>query len=277
MQPKLSPRFEEFLREKQYVMNVSPSTLRWYGQALRWFPSEHPTQPEVQEMVIRMRLKGLKDTAVNSYMTCFNAYLHWDSATDRPCGAGCTHPRLKKLKTAQVVMPTFTDEQVRMLIRWKPQNKYDRRVHTLMLFMLDTGCRISEALTATVRYIDFDNLLVTLDGKGRKQRIVPFSVDLRRALYRHVKETELGPYDRVFGTSRGTLWDRHNVIDWVKRTCRKLGFEPPARTLHAFRHTFALNYLRRGGSTFHLQKSLGHSTLDMTRRYANLTTEDLQA
>ncbi len=93
-----------------------------------------------------------------------------------------------------------------------------------MLFLLDTGCRISEALALSVNNIDFDNLLVTLDGKGRKQRIVPFSVDLRRALYRRIKGTDLGPYDRA-------LWDRHNVIDWVKRTCRDLGFEPPARTL----------------------------------------------
>lgn len=277
MQSKLSPRFEQFIREKQYVTNVSPCTLRWYRQALRWFPSEHPSQPELQEMVIRMREKGLKETAVNSYITCFNSYLHWDSGTERPCGAGCTHPHLKKLKAPQNVMPTFTETQVKLLVKWRPQGKYDRRFHTLMLFLLDTGCRISEALTLCVNNIDFDNLLVTLDGKGRKQRIVPFSVDLRRALYRHIKENELGPYDRVFGTSRGTLWDRHNVIDWVKRTCRELGFEPPARTLHAFRHTFAVNYLRRGGGTFHLQKSLGHSTLDMTRRYANLTTDDLTA
>jgi integrase/recombinase XerD len=61
----------------------------------------------------------------------------------------------------------------------------------------------------------------------------------------------------------------------VKRVCKRLGFTAPARTLYAFRHTFAVNHLRRGGSVFHLQKCLGHSTLEMTRRYAKLMTEDL--
>ncbi|MGB7603820.1 MAG: tyrosine-type recombinase/integrase, partial [Candidatus Sulfotelmatobacter sp.] len=56
-----------------------------------------------------------------------------------------------------------------------------------------------------------------------------------------------------------------------------LGIVAPERLLHAFRHSFAVNYLRKGGSVFHLQKVLGHSSLDMTRRYANLMTEDLSA
>jgi len=57
-----------------------------------------------------------------------------------------------------------------------------------VLFLFDTGCRITEALTLRVSEIDFNNLLVTLDGKGRKQRVVPFSFELRKALFRYVTE-----------------------------------------------------------------------------------------
>jgi integrase/recombinase XerD len=73
------------------------------------------------------------------------------------------------------------------------------------------------------------------------------------------------------------LLSRRNVLRDVKVLCDRLGFDAPARTVHAFRHTFAVSYLRRGGSVFLLQKSLGHSSLEMTRRYANMTTDDLQA
>ena len=125
--------------------------------------------------------------------------------------------------------------------------------------------------------IDFDNLLVTLDGKGRKQRVVPFSFELRKALFRFIRDYPRKPDALLFASRNETMLGRRVMLRDVKRLCKRLGFDPPARTLHAFRHTFALNYIRRGGSVFHLQKCLGHSTLDMTRRYANLMTEDLQA
>jgi integrase/recombinase XerD len=146
-----------------------------------------------------------------------------------------------------------------------------------VLFLLDTGCRISEALNLRVRDIDFENMLVTLDGKGRKQRVVPFSFELRKALFRYVTDCKRKLDSLLFANRTETKLGRRNVLRDVKLLCQRLGFDPPARTLHAFRHTFAVNYLRRGGSVFHLQKVLGHSTLEMTRRYANLMTEDLQA
>jgi integrase/recombinase XerD len=272
-------RFTEFIRERQYLHNVSAATVSWYTHAFKWLPSESPTQDDLKDAVLRMREAGLKETGCNAVIRAVNSYLHWNSGAERTCGPGCGHPRLAQLKEPQNVLPTLTEAQVRLLVSWKPKSKhfYERRLHLLSLLLLDTGCRITEALTLRVSDVDLKNMLITFDGKGRKQRIVPFSFALRRALHRYIADFGRKPDSLLFATQQETPVRRITALRGVKLLCEQLGFTPPARTLHAFRHTFAVNYLRRGGSVFHLQKVLGHSTLEMTRRYANLVTADLQA
>jgi integrase/recombinase XerD len=276
----MEPRFEQFIRERQYLANVTPSTIEWYRNGLKWLATATPSQDDLKDAVIRMRAKGLKPTGCNSVIQALNSYAHWNHAgSDTKCSSGCSHPKLAHLKVPDIVLPTFTEPQVTLLVAWKPRlkNFCQRRLHLLALVLLDTGCRITEALTLRIRDLDLDNMLVTLDGKGRKQRIVPFSFALRKSLHRFITDFGLKAESLLFASRNKTGLGRRVVLRDIKLLCRKLGFEPPVRTLHAFRHSFALNYLRRGGSVFHLQKALGHSTLEMTRRYANLMTADLQA
>jgi integrase/recombinase XerD len=272
-------RFALFIRERRYLHNVSDATVSWYTHALNWLPSSAPSQVELKEVVLRMREKGLKETGCNAAIRAINSYLHWNSGVERKCGAGCSHPRIQPLKEPQTVLPTFTEAQVKQLVGWKPRpkNYYERRLHLLVLLLFDLGCRISEGLSLRISDINFDDLLITLSGKGRKQRIVPFSVVLRKALHRFIADFELKADSFLFATRDGVRMGRMVALREVKALCERLGFEAPCRTLHSFRHLFAINYLRRGGSLFHLQKTLGHSSLEMTRRYANLVTTDLQA
>lgn len=268
--------FSQFIRERQYLTNVSPATLAWYTTSLKWLPSESPTQDDLKNTVLRMRERGLKATGCNCVIRAVNSYLHWSASTEKKCGPGCAHLRIPQLKEPQFLPPTFTTAQVTLLVNWKPKGFYQRRLHLLVLFLLDSGCRITEALTLRVPDLDLDNLLVTLDGKGRKQRVVPFSLELRKVLFRYV--TEHCKADALLlATENGTQLGRRDALRDVKRLCRRLGFSPPPRTLHSFRHTFGLNYIRRGGNVFALQRILGHSSLEMTRRYVSLNTEDLQA
>lgn len=266
--------FKSFLREKQYLENVSTNTLRWYRHALNWLPSEQPEESELKEMVIRMREAGLKETGCNAAIRAINSYLHWNSKAPRKCGAGCTHPRIASLKEPEMVLPTFTSQQIKLLIGFRPKTAFECRLHLLVLLLMDSGCRISEALGIRASDIDLDNLLITLNGKGRKQRKIPISFELRKALFKYLDGCEGVP---LFLTASGKPWGRVGALRSVKLHCQKLGFEPPPRTLHAMRHTWALNAVRRGYSLCHVQKQLGHSSLEMSRRYVNLSIEDLQA
>jgi integrase/recombinase XerD len=141
------------------------------------------------------------------------------------------------------------------------------------MVLFDTGCRISEALDIHSPDIDLDNLLITLHGKGSKERKVPMSFELRKALFRYMGDKP----GRLFVASTGRTWGRMGALRSVKLHCQKLGFTAPPRTLHSCRHTFAANYVRKGGSVFHLQRMLGHTSLEMSRRYVALNTQDLQA
>ena len=55
----LLPKFQQFIRERQYLHNVSPATVSWHTHNLKWLPSESPTEDELKEVVVRMREKGL--------------------------------------------------------------------------------------------------------------------------------------------------------------------------------------------------------------------------
>jgi integrase/recombinase XerD len=181
------------------------------------------------------------------------------------------------LKKPPLVLPTFTSAQVRLLVNFKPQGFYERRLHLMILCLFDVGARISEVLGLGVEDCDMDNLPVTLDGKGAKQRKVPFSFELRKVLVKYIDDFERQPHMLVLSTRRGYKLDRHIMLRDVKRLCEPLGFEAPARTLHAMRHTMASNFIKKNGSVAMLQRLLGHSDIQTTTVYVHLNTSDLTA
>lgn len=123
------------------------------------------------------------------------------------------------------------------------------RVHALACSLLDTGCRIRELLDARVKDFDFDDLLVTVIGKGDKQRRVPFSVDLRRILFRYVENRiRFGvPASEplMFPAHSGGGWDQQNALGSLYLFEDRIGVQRFG--FHRLRHAFATEYLRRGG------------------------------
>jgi integrase/recombinase XerD len=129
-------RFEEFLKEKQYLLNVSPRTLEWYSQALHWLPTDNPNERELKNIVVNMRESGLKARSINSYRTAINSYLHWITATDKACSPQCPHPRIPKMKTEQKILPVYSGKDISVFVHWKPKHRCERRLQVIMLMLV---------------------------------------------------------------------------------------------------------------------------------------------
>ena len=261
------PLFARFLKERTYLKNVSPRTIEWHQQSLKWLGAECPTEDNLRDLVVRMREAGLKPISVNCRIRSVNAYLRW---ADSPL-------RVPKLKEEFYVPCVYSRAQIQSILRWKPRGFCQRRLHALVLTLLDNGVRLDEALSLCVRDCNMDDLLLTVTGKGRKQRVIPFSMELRRTLAKFILAFCPLAHQLIFATKQGRKLSQRNFLRDIKALCKRLGFDAPKRSCHATRHTFAMEYFRRGGSLFHLQKVLGHTGLEMVGRYANLMTEDLSA
>jgi integrase/recombinase XerD len=230
--------YEQFIKERIYLHNVSPRTVQWYRESFKWLGTVPLTQDGLKELVIKMRKAGLKPTSCNNRIRAINAFLKWSGS----------ELAITRVKEEQAVLPTLSAAQITALVYWKPRKATERRLHALVCTLIDTGLRISEATTLTLDRVDWDNLLLTVKGKGAKERVVPFSYELRRILWKYCQSL---PHrdGLVFATLAGTPLGRRDVLRDFKLLCRRLGFEAPRRSLHAIRHSFASNYIRRGGIT----------------------------
>jgi integrase/recombinase XerD len=267
-------RFDEFVNSRRYLKNVTPKTIAWYHDSFAALTRSHPDTPPTREslraLVVNLRQGGLSAISCNTYCRAINAYLRWLHQE----GYATEVLRIPPLKTESKVLPTFTPAQVKAMITFKPRSFGQQRIWTMVCLLLDTGLRIEEALSLSKDRVDLDNSIVRVFGKGQKQRVVPISFELRRVLFRWMQKHE---FTLIFPTREGAHQTQRNVLRDFKALGKRLGITGVRISFHTLRHTFALNYIRNGGDVFRLQRILGHSTLEMTRRYVNLQTEDLSA
>lgn len=275
---EISKLYDLFTKERRYLKNVSVHTLDWYKYSFQAF---HPYVAGVSEpRELRAALKSAvmafveakrKPITINGYTRAFNALLRWAFEE----GHLPELIRLDYLKEDQRLIETLTETHVSRLLTWKPRTFAEHRLQVLVYLLLDTGLRISEALSIRKDDLDLDNMLVTVRGKGGKYRTIPFSFEMRKALFRW---TQRHSFPLVFPTIQGCTVNQRNLLRDFRWLQNQVGITGVRFSPHTFRHTFAVAYLRRGGNVFYLQKMLGHSTLEMTNRYVrSLGTADLSA
>lgn len=161
---------------------------------------------------------------------------------------------------------------------WTPE-----RNRALTLVMLDAGLRVSEATALKLDHVDLASRRLTVrNGKGAKDRRVPITSRLARALERWLERRTEGlsepdsPY--LFPTRTGGSVHANDVRRFIKREAKKAGIAEAERVSpHTLRHTFATDVLNHTGNLETVRKLLGHEHISSTQIYLHLADADVEA
>jgi integrase/recombinase XerD len=260
---------EQFITERTYLKGVSPATIQWYRSSFKAFDGALDSKQSIIIRIAELR-KTNSPGSINTYLRCVNAYFRWlHEEQEVPL------VKIPRLKEEHRVLTTLTPDQVQRLLAFKPKGTNLVRAHTLAMLLLDTGMRFGEVLGLRWESVDLENLLITVAGKGGKQRVVPMSLEARKILFRW-RQKNNSPL--LFPTRSGVQATQRNVGRDFRLLGERVGITGLRFSPHTFRHTFAVSYLRAGGNVLYLQRILGHSSLEMTNHYTkSLGTADLQA
>lgn len=149
------------------------------------------------------------------------------------------------------------------------------RNRAIILLLLDTGIRASELCGAVISDINLRNRNLRVFGKGAIERTIPFSATTGQAIWRYLSTREgYTLADPLFVNSMGRSLDRTQLFHLLDTIADRAQVQDC--NVHKFRHTFAINYLRNGGNPYSLQVMLGHSAMDMVKRYLKIADADLE-
>lgn len=280
--------FEEFAdrwMEQKIKTQYTFSTQKYYEQVLRlhllpWFTGYKLRDLKIEtgnRFVIHLKAQGKAPEGVNRILSVLRAMMNdavkWQCIAQNPLSA---IPTLKNT----IKFDTFlTEQEIAQFLR---ANFHDP-LYPLYVTALNTGMRRGELGGLQWDRVDFANGQIAITRirdrwglrdttKNGKKRIVPINQEVRRVLF-PLWQKQLGPY--VFSNEDGTPIDIHHVRRDFLKAQKRAGFQTMIR-FHDLRHTFASQFMMKGGNIYDLQKILGHYSLEMTQRYAHLSEDHLK-
>lgn len=283
--PSITEAFEEFYQAKE-AHNLSPATLRNYKLSFRLFmefneftdetTTEEITTSHIYHWINSQKLDGVKHTSINHYLRDIRTFLYWcmDGAREYT-----KQFKIEMIKGQEEQIKLFSDEDIEALLE-KPRFKdsfVDFRTWVIVNWVLATGNRASTICEVKIGDLDFKNKEITLrHTKNKKAQTVPMSSALESVLKEYIRLWRKGVSD--------DYWLFPNIgEDKLTTNALRLSFtkycsdrQVKRHNIHGLRHNFAKYYLQSNGNMFKLQKILGHSSLDMTRKYVKLFTDDIK-
>ncbi len=260
---------------------LSPRTLESYSACAREFDafrkrgSADPTlsavsPAEARAFIVALQARGNSPGGVLVYVRSLKAMFAW--FTREEMLEVDPWQRIVRPKVPNRVVPTLDQVDVEKLLRAAAA-----RDRLLLLLLFDTGLRLSEVVDLRVGDV-LPGGYLSVRGKGSKERVVPLGGIVEQRLRDYVargRRPIVRTVDHLLLRRDGRPMTRAAVYNALKRLRRRARVSARCNP-HTFRHTFAKFYLLNGGDLFSLQRILGHSTLDMVRRYVNLNTAEVK-
>ncbi len=286
------------LREAYGVFNKttgkSPATVRFYDERLEGFEryiGPDATLADVNVHDVRAfiaHLQGRTDRNPNNRYgkqpvgPLSSSYIQGFARTLRAFATwlfedGYTNDNVLKAirppKIQQKVKEVLTDDEVqRILALFNQDEPYGARDFAMLWTLLDCGLRASEICNLKIDDAHLEQGYLKVLGKGNKERLVPIGQRCQEALMkwrdRHRASFVVVDVPNMFLNSNGDAMTVNALKLVLARAGARAGV--PRVHLHLLRHTFATNYLvREVGDPLRLQQILGHTSLEMVRRYVS--------
>ncbi len=185
---------------------------------------------------------------------------------------------IKMPKQQQKLPKYLTEEEVERLLDIPCRKPLDYRNKAMLEVLYATGTRISELTSLKLNQIDFNEGIIRIMGKGKKERMVPLSdmaeeyLQLYLNNYRHFLIKT--PTDYVFLNKDGQAISRVGFFKILKQLCTNAHIKKDVSP-HTLRHSFATHLLNHGANLRDIQELLGHENLATTEIYSHLTNKKL--
>lgn len=280
---------------KKYVVWVKKSekksnwTIRDYDERLEEFIRyleedgvgfvEEVTPRHIRHFIQELDERGLSEVTINGrlrYIRAFFNLLENDELVEESFKNPMKGIKLRKeLAESNKAIP---DDILDKLLKLPDQKTFlGKRNYVCMLLILGTGIRPSEMFALNVDDWQDSHIIVRAEvAKGRKRRILPLSSGVVKELYKYMKIRGNWGGALLFPSQEGGKLNTNGFRLALKKLAEQGGLNKDLIHPYALRHTFAINFLKAGGDVFKLQRILGHKTLEMTKRYVQWTSEDLQ-
>lgn len=265
------------------AQRFSPNTLKDYNNAFRKLKITLGDKSDLRDITALEITDFLGQYTLLSKKTILNHHTALSSLWRWASEQGVVERNIVRLVSPpkpdfREIIP-LSETEITLLLKSAKNGDYPIRDSAILLVFLDTGIRVSEMANIQLMDINWTGqaYIVTM-GKGDKERLLPISATTVKALetYFVARNVHLPLYKHngpLFLNYRGNpLTD-----SGIRKLLYRLSEQARIRRAnpHRLRHTFAIWYLRLGGNIYALQKILGHSTLDMVKRYLAIAQTDI--